>query len=144
MQTLDSADEASVEELCTKYISIDDQNYMRVNIEEVSKSQYAHNITDLQNFALLMNEINNENLGYDLRDGWSFAKCVIADAVGVNMVARLTNSLYTAIRAAQWPLAAKTILQIAGSAGLNRGWKANAVGLAIALGKSASYCRGEW
>lgn len=64
--------------------------------------------------------------------------------LGVNMVSRLTNGLYTAIRAAQWPLAAKTILQIAGSAGLSLGWKANAVGLAIALGKSALYCRGEW
>lgn len=141
---LDPIDEASVEELFTKYISLDDRNYMHVNTEEVRASQYAHNIEELQKFAKLMNELNNENLGISFRDGWSFAKCVIADAVEVNMVSRLTNGLYTAIRAAQWPLAAKTILQIAGSAGLSLGWKANAVGLAIALGKSVLYCRGEW
>ncbi|WP_241157572.1 hypothetical protein [Schaalia sp. ZJ1691] len=138
------ADEALVEELFTKYISLDERNYMHVNVGEVRNSQYAPNITDLQNFTLLMNELNKENRGYGYRDGWSFAKCVIVDAVGVNMVARLTNGLYTAIRAAQWPLAAKTILQIAGSAGLSIGWKANAVGLAIALGKSAFYCRNKW
>lgn len=142
--SLNSANVSSVEVLFTKYISLDEQNYMHVNIDELRNSQYAHNVKDLQNFVLLMNELHDKDQGYAVRDGWSFAKCVIADAVGVNMVARLTNGLYTAIRAAQWPLAAKTILQIAGSAGLNLGWKANAVGLAIALGKSAFYCRSKW
>lgn len=143
IHTLDSADEASVEELFTKYISLDDRNYMHVNVEEVRKSQYANNIADFENFALLMNELNNKSLGYSFRDGGSFAKCVVLDAIGVNMVGRLTNALYTAIRASKWPLAAKTILQIAASAGLNLGWKANAVGLAIALAKSAIQCRDE-
>lgn len=139
----DSVDDSSVEELFTEYVMLDDNNYMYVNVEKVRNSPYAQNLAELENFVLLMNEINIENLGYGYRDAWSFAKCVIADAVGVNMVARLTNGLYMAIRAAQWPLAAKTILQIGASAGLNLGWKANAVGLAIALGKSAIYCRGE-
>lgn len=60
------------------------------------------------------------------------------------MVVCIINGLYTAIRASKWPLFAKTILQIAGSAGLNLGWKANAVGLAIVLGKSSFYYRSKW
>lgn len=91
--------------------------------------------------------MNNENLGFSFRDGWSFAKCVIADAVGINenMVTRLISMGYT-LQYVQLnrQLAAKTILKSLDQPGLNLGWKANAVALAIALGKSAFYCRGEW
>ena len=141
MQNIDAE---SAEELFSKYISLDNRNFMHLNKEAVLNSPYRENVNELLHFTGVMNEINASNLGIKSRDGWSFAKCVIADAVGVNRVSRLTKGLYTAIRAAQWPLAAKTILQIAGSAGLNLGWKANAVGLAIALGKSAIYCRNKW
>lgn len=141
MQDIDTE---SAEELFTKYISLDNRNFMHLNKEAVLNSPYRENVNELLHFTGVMNDINANNLDIRSRDGWSFAKCVIADAVGVNMVSRLTKGLYTAIRAAQWPLAAKTILQIAGSAGLNLGWKANAVGLAIALGKSAIYCRNKW
>ena len=44
--------------------------------------------------------------------------------IGVNLVSRLTKGFYTTICAAQRSLATKTILQIAGSAGLNLEWKA--------------------
>lgn len=137
-------DTQSVEDLFTTYITLDDRNFMHLNEEAVLNSPYKENLNELLYFTGLMNEINAQNLGIKPRDGWSFAKCVIADAVGVNMVSRLTKGLYYAIRAAKWPLAARTILQIAGSAGLNLGWKANALGLAISLGKSAFYCRNKW
>lgn len=135
---------SSVEELFAKYMQPDRHNYFTVKEEAVRKSPYASRVEDLRAFAMMMNELYAHRQGMDSRDAWSFAKCVVADAIGVNMVGRLTTGLLTAIRAAQWPLAARTILQIGASAGLSLGWKANAIGLALALGKSAFFCRDKW
>lgn len=137
-------DADSVEELFSEFVALDDRNFMHLNETAILESQYRNNLEELRYFAAFMNELNARQLGIQSRDAWSFAKCVVADAVGLNIASRLSAGLVTAIRAAQWPLAAKTILQIGLSAGLNLGWKGNAIGLAIALGKSAIYCRDKW
>ena len=136
-------DPRSVEELFTNYIDLDSRDFMHLNKEAVLNSPHRDNLGKLPHFTGVVNEINAHNLGIESRDGWSFAKCVIVDAVGINMVSWITRGLYTAIRAARWPLAAKTILQISDPAGIQLGWKANAACLAIALGKSAIYCRSK-
>ncbi|EFN92279.1 hypothetical protein HMPREF9278_1872 [Mobiluncus mulieris FB024-16] len=130
---------AELEVLFTRYVQLGANNQFAVNEPNLRADGYSvEQVQGLRSFAEGLNLGTSQN-----RDALSFAKCVVVDAVGLNMVGRLSKALVTAIRAAQWPLAAKTILQIGLSAGLHLGWKGNAVGLALALGKSVIYCRRE-